>query len=393
MEGNPDVFRSNTSAGARVAALLDELVRIDSVNPALGGPQGGEAQVADRIGEWCRGLGADVEWSEALPGRPNVVAKFIRDASYPTLVFEGHTDTVNAVGMERPFTPRIEGRRLYGRGACDTKGGIAAALCALERLTAIDDLPLNVEFVGAVDEEIGFQGVLHYLAGTDGTGAAVVIEPTSLVPVVSHAGVLRGRLGSSGVAAHSSRAALGENAIDKMIAALPNLQQWAASRKPSTHHLTGTTTFSITGISGGEAINTIPRACTADFDWRLHPSDDPALALADLRHFLSQNGPDVEVVELLLQDSGLDTPLDAVVVQAAQAACEAVTGLSEPTGVGWGSDASKFARQTGWEAVVLGPGSAAQAHTDAEWVNLDEVEAAADIYVNVAIEYASRTSG
>ena len=153
----------------RVATIASELVAIVSVNPALGGPDGGEARVAERIGELCGAFGCEVVFDEVLPGRPNMIASLHRDDAYPTVVIEGHTDTVGGPSAE----PGIDGGRLIGRGACDVKGGIAAALHALERLAAID-IRLNVHFVGAVDEEVGFAGATHYVRHHQDADAAIV---------------------------------------------------------------------------------------------------------------------------------------------------------------------------------------------------------------------------
>jgi acetylornithine deacetylase len=372
----------------RVTALLEDLVRIESVNPAFGGPPGGEARAAAYIGAFCEGLGLEVSYHDALPGRPNVVAKYGGDQDQPLLVFEGHLYTVNAGAMPDAFTPSLDEGKLYGRGACDVKGGIAAALAALECLVAREDLRINIEFVGAVDEEVGFQGVLAYVANAPRSGAAVVLEPTSLVPVIAHAGVLRGRLCASGIAAHSSRPERGENAIDKLTDALTGIRGWALTRTPNVHDLTGQTAFSVTTIRGGEAINVIPHECVAEFDWRLHPADDPARALTDLTDVLEGSFPAVEVSEVLLQDRGLETSPDATIVHAAKEACRRVTGATGVLGAPWGSDASKFTRGGDWQAIVLGPGSVEQAHTAREWVDVDEVATACDLYVEVALQYA-----
>ena len=180
------------------------------------GRWGGSCRRADR-GD-LPAIGCEVVFEEVLPGRPNVIASLHRDDAYPTLVIEGHTDTVGGPSAE----PRIDGGRLVGRGACDTKGGIAAALHALERLAAID-IRLNVHFVGTVDEEVGFAGVTHYVQNHPRADAAIVLEPTSLVPVVAHAGVLRGELRAEGRAAAQRDAELGENAITALVEAIPGI--------------------------------------------------------------------------------------------------------------------------------------------------------------------------
>jgi succinyl-diaminopimelate desuccinylase len=359
----------------RVARIATDLVAIDSVNPSLGGPSGGERRVAEYVGELCGGIGCDVALEEVLPGRPNVVASLHRDDACPTLVIEGHTDTVG------PFiAPKVLDGRLGGRGSCDTKGGIAAALHALELLAA-SDVRLNVTFVGSVDEEVAFQGVTHFLEQHRPPDAAVVIEPTSLVPVVAHAGVLRGELRAEGRAAHSATPELGDNAITSLAEALPALRSWAEAREPNVHELCGRTSFSVTTICGGTGINTIPDACVAEFDWRLHPSDDPAAARAALTDHLG--GP-ISLASVSLMDGGLDLDVEHPLV----AACRRATGTARVTGLRAGTDASKFAR-AGAPAVVLGPGSLDQAHTADEWVDLAELARAAEFYLALCRELAA----
>lgn len=368
----------------RVAQTASELVAITSVNPALGGPTGGEARVAERIGELCRTLGCEVVFDEVLPGRPNVIASLHRDDAYPTLVIEGHTDTVAA--SAELLTPRIEGGRLVGRGACDAKGGIAAALHALERLAALD-IRLNVRFAGTVDEEVAFRGVEHYVRHHPRADAAVVIEPTSLVPVVAHAGVLRGKLRAEGRAVHSATPELGENAITALAEAIPGIASWAEQRAPCEHELCGRTSFSVTTICGGSGINTIPAECVAELDWRLHPSDDPELARDALAAYLAESAPRVSLASVSLLDGGLDLDLGEPLVSAARAACARVTGSTEVAGLRAGTDASKFAR-AGVPAVVLGPGSLAQAHTADEWIEVEQMARAAELYVELCLALA-----
>ena len=360
----------------RVAQIASELVAISSVNPALGGSAGGEARVAERIGELCRAIGCEVLFEEVLPGRPNVIASLHRDDAYLTLVIEGHTDTVGGTSAE----PRMEGGRLFGRGACDTKGGIAAALHALEWLAAFD-IRLNVHFVGTVDEEVGFAGVTHYVQNHPRADAAIVLEPTSLVPVVAHAGVLRGELRAEGRAAHSATPELGENAIAALVEAVPGIVAWAEQREPNQHELCGRTSFSVTTIRGGSGINTIPSECVAEFDWRLHPSDDPESARAALVEQLVESG--VSLAPVSLADGGLDLDLNEPLVSAAKAVCGRVTGLRA------GTDASKFAR-AGTPAIVLGPGSLVQAHTADEWIEIEEIARAAELYVELCLAFAEQ---
>jgi succinyl-diaminopimelate desuccinylase len=371
----------------RVAQTASELVAITSINPALAGQEGGEARVAKRIGELCSAIGCEVAFEEVLPGRPNVIASLHRDDAYPTLVIEGHTDTVAAPSVEL-LTPRVDGGRLVGRGACDTKGGIAAALHALERLAAIA-IRLNVRFAGTIDEEVAFRGVTHYLQHHAHADAAIVIEPTSLVPVVAHGGVMRGELRAMGHAAHSATPELGENAITALAEAIPGLALWAQQREPNEHELCGRTSFSVTTIRGGSGINTIPAECVAEFDWRLHPSDDAESARAALVARLAESASGVSLATVFLLDGGLDLDLGHPLVAAARAACARVTGSTEVAGLRADTDASKFAR-AGIPAIVLGPGSLAQAHTADEWIEIEEMARAAELYVELSLEFAGQ---
>jgi acetylornithine deacetylase len=368
-----------TADRERVTEIAADLVAITSVNPSLGGPPDGERRVAEYIGALCGAIGCEVVFDEVLPRRPNVLASLHRGDAFPTLVIEGHTDTVAAPSDEL-LTPKAVDGRLVGRGSCDTKGGIAAAVHALERLAAID-LDLNVHLLGSVDEEVAFQGVTHYLRNHPHADAAVVIEPTSLVPVVAHAGVLRGELHAEGRATHSATPELGDNAITNLADALPALRSWAEAREPNAHDLCGRTSFSVTTIRGGTGINTIPAACVAGFDWRLHPADDPDAARTALADYLAAHVPRVSLGAVSLKDEGLDLDPGHPLAVAARAA----TGGSSVAGLRAGTDASKFAR-AGVPAVVLGPGSLDQAHTDDEWIELDEIARAAEIYVELCRE-------
>jgi succinyl-diaminopimelate desuccinylase len=359
----------------RVTEIAADLVAITSVNPSLGGPAGGEGRVAEYIAEVCSAIGCEVVLDEVLPQRPNVIASLHRDDAYPTLVIEGHMDTVAAPSADL-LVPKLAGGRLIGRGACDTKGGIAAALHALERLAALD-VRLNVHFLGSVDEEVGFHGVSHYVRNHPRADAAIVIEPTSLVPVVAHNGVLRGELRAAGRAVHSSAPELGDNAITRLAEAFPTIKQWAERREPNVHELCGRTSFSVTTIHGGTGVNTIPDSCVAEFDWRLHPADDPEAARAALAAYLSDLRISLGAVSLM--DGGLDLDAAEPLVAAARSAAG-----RDVAGMRAGTDASKFAR-SGVPAIVLGPGSLEQAHTADEWVETDELARAAEVYVELCL--------
>lgn len=148
----------------RITTLLSELVARESVNPTLPGGERGEIAVAEFVSAFCRELGLDVQRQEVFPGRPNIIARLRAPRSEGTLLFEAHTDTVPAGEMVDAFTPRVVDDRLYGRGACDTKGSLAAMLHALEHLVAeADNLPCDVLLLASVSEEDGALGARAFL--------------------------------------------------------------------------------------------------------------------------------------------------------------------------------------------------------------------------------------
>ena len=223
-----------------VIDTLADLVRINSVNPAYEGGQS-EAVICEYIRQFFHTRGIETWQQEVFPGRPNLIARLAGQNPNRRIILEAHTDTVSVAGMTiPPFDPRITDGRLYGRGACDTKGGLAAMMHALASLKA-DSLvpPCEVWFVGAADEEFSYRGVVKLCEGLTGVGA-IVAEPTELRAVIASKGVVRWRILVRGRAAHSSKPHLGVNAITHTaIANSVNL----ISSLPATLHSTTATRF------------------------------------------------------------------------------------------------------------------------------------------------------
>jgi acetylornithine deacetylase/succinyl-diaminopimelate desuccinylase-like protein len=291
--------------------------------------------------------------------------------------------------MTDGLAPWVRDGRLHGRGACDTKGGLAAALHALELLAARPELPrAEVHLLGAIDEEVAYRGVLDYLARGGHADAAIVLEPTSLAPVIATKGCARVRLRAAGVSAHTSRPTVGRNAVSIMARVVTALEDWMAART-DTHPLCGEPTLTVSRIQGGTQINIVPDECWIEIDYRLMPDEDPQHAIGTIRRqlapFTDEGAPTVEVAQVLLTDWGLDTPPDAPIARLAAAACRTAGVDDTLVGVPYGSDASKLSARAAIPAIVLGPGDIAQAHAADEWVDLEEVRTAADIYAACAL--------
>ncbi len=376
----------------RVIELLSQLVAIDSVNPSVEGSGRGEAELASFLAGFFRQLGLEVSTQEALPGRPNVLARWRGGRSDRTLLFQSHLDTVTASNMPDGLQPRLEAGRLHGRGACDVKGATAAFLHSLE-LLAPDrgQLPADILYLGAVDEEVGFTGSRFFMEQGGRADAAVVFEPTGLQPVIAHKGALRVRLVTHGRSAHTARPDLGENAIYQMVELIRALRERVEARLPERQHpLCGPATLSVSRIFGGLQLNIVPPECYIDIDWRTLPSDTPEQVLEHLNNFLAelnreQPGIHGEVDTVLRSYQGLDTPTDAPIARTALEACRAITGQAEPAGAPYGTDASELAPAI--PCVVLGPGEIAQAHTSDEWVEVEQVAQAAEVYAELAMRF------
>jgi acetylornithine deacetylase/succinyl-diaminopimelate desuccinylase family protein len=369
---------------APVIDTLAELVRINSINPAY---EGGvpEAGVVAYIRQFFQPLGVEMWEQEVFPGRPNLIVRVPGRDPARRVVLEAHTDTVSINGMTiPPFEPTIADGKLYGRGACDTKAGLAGMMHAVAAL--IQDRyvpPCEVWLAAAADEEFSYRGVVKLCEGLSGQ-AAIVAEPTELRLVVASKGVLRWRIHVQGRAAHSSKPHLGVNAIAHMarlVLAIENDNQRLAQR---THPLLGPPTANVGVIQGGVQVNFVPDGCTIEIDRRLLPGEEVNQVLADYQRLLDQlaaeyAGFKAEMETPMLTDLALDTdPASAPAVVAAEILGE--MGLSpEPCGVPFGSDASKLARQ-GLPSLVFGPGSIDRAHAAVEYVEIDQVLQATEFY-------------
>ena len=380
--------------------LTSDLVAIESVNPGYPSGSRGEGAMAAFVEDYCRRLGLDVQRQPVHPGRDNVLARLTVPGARQTLLFEAHMDTVAGDSMgERAWRPEVRDGRLYGRGSCDTKGSLAAMLVALELLLGRrDELNMNVALLATVDEELQFTGIRHFVDSDERVEAAVVGEPTDLRVVIAHKGCLRVRVSTLGRAAHSARPEVGVNAIDHMadvLYALRGLQERLPERE---HPLVGSPTLSVGIIEGGTGVNVVPDRCTIDIDRRTIPGEGMESALTEIEALLAdvrRARPDVrlELSPPTTDDWPLDTPVDAAIVQAAQAACRALGRPDALLGVPYSTDASKLWALREVPSIVLGPGSITQAHTADEFVPVAHLPAAVAMYEHTALELSERLSG
>ena len=359
----------------RTEKLLSELIALPSVNPAFlpaGDPFAGEQRVAEFLAATAAQAGLAVEFQAVSPGRSNLLARLTPAGRVRRrILLAPHLDTV--VADKRQFIPRITNGRMHGRGACDTKGSVAAMFHALCELARGKRRPRETEivFAGLVDEENGQAGSRALIAGGFRGDLAVVGEPTRLKILTAHKGSLWLRLETRGKSAHAARPELGINAVHAMAKIVDLLQgEYAEKLRRRRHRLLGSPTVSVGTISGGTQVNIVPEHCTVLVDRRTLPGETEAGVWREIKTLLRKNHlkaaltTDQPAPCLPLEtDPGL--PLVAQFLGCA--------GQSKPAGADYFCDASVLA-QGGIPSVVFGPGDIAQAHTADEWISLDSLE-------------------
>jgi acetylornithine deacetylase len=373
--------------------LLADLVRLPSVNPmgrALSSPDLYEHRVTAYLEEFFRGLGVPSERQPVAPQRENIVARFEAPGARRTLVFEAHQDTVPTDNMTiDPFGARVEGGRLYGRGACDIKGGMTSMLAAFARL--VREKPrgaCNVVMACSVDEEHTFLGVQETVKRGLKADMAVVAEPTGLRIVKAHKGLCRWKVTAPGRSCHSSTPELGQNAIYRMAYLLHYIEEYAGELRASrSDPLLGPPTLSVGRIEGGTSVNTVPDRCVIEVDRRLIPGEAAEQAHLDFVKWLKENANPpfaADYGQLWINCPALSPDRNGELVTTLGQCIDAVTGKHEVIAVPYGTDASTLAA-AGIPSVVFGPGDIARAHTCDEWVPLDEVERAAEVLYRLAV--------
>jgi acetylornithine deacetylase len=325
-------------------ALARALVSTPSVNPRLEECGAGEAAIARLTADWMRAWGLAVEVSEVAPGRWNVVGRLGGEGIGPTLLLNGHLDTVGVAGMSvEPFGAELRAGRLWGRGSCDMKGGVA------------------------------------------------VCEPTSLAVMPAHKGFVWVEAVFHGRAAHGSRPEVGVDAIEHAglyLAALGALRSRLCTGEP--HPLLGYGSFHAGTIRGGSAPSVYPDACRLVLERRTLPGEDTNRVVEEFQGVLDDLAGSVPELEakltLGLARSASEVPLGSPLVAGLRAAC--VDEGVEPTLAGMTAwvDAA-FLNEAGTPAVCFGPGSIAQAHSVDEWIDPAEIVVCAAVLERFSREF------
>jgi acetylornithine deacetylase/succinyl-diaminopimelate desuccinylase-like protein len=408
----------------RTEKLLAELIALPSVNPAFApqsmvGTRGpvaqasrlqlateggrrdacatvkfGEKNVADFLATVAARAGLEVEFQKVLPGRSNVIARLLPPGKIrQTILLAPHLDTVGA--DESQFIPRRKNGRLYGRGACDTKGSVAAMLTALCELANTKSRPGETEiiFAGLVDEENAQAGSRALVAQAsrlqlEGQPSsrrdacatlAIVGEPTRLQVVTAHKGSLWLELEARGKAAHGATPQLGQNAVHEMACIVDMLEtDYAARLRKHRHPLLGGATVNVGMISGGAQPNIVPDHCVITIDRRTLPGETEMSVRREIAALLrakrlSAKISSTKLAPCLPLETNPKLPLVRQFLRS--------VGQTRPAGVDFFCDAAVLSRG-GIPSVVFGPGDIAQAHTADEWISLDSLERGKNLLLN-----------
>lgn len=381
--------------GALIEALA-EMVRIPSINPDLVPGAAGEREQAEAIAARLRRTpGIDVELQDAGGGRPNVIAAAGRGAGR-TLMLNGHIDTVGVAGMADPFTPRVEGDRLYGRGTYDMKGPMAVALLLLESVARAGDFPGRLVVTFVVDEEYASLGTQAICRALDRwrPDAALVLENSDLDICVAHKGFAWAEIVTRGRAAHGSRYWLGVDAIAHMgrvLVALEALGAELLARPP--HRYVGPPSIHASLISGGQELSSFPEECRLQVERRTVPGETAAQVRDELQTVLDRLAAADAAFAATLTVGVVREPFevaeDAPIVLALDRACREVRGAAPKLigKAGWADSALLAA--AGVPTAYFGPAGGG-AHATEEWIDLDSLATFARILARTAYDFCSR---
>ena len=380
-----------------VLETLADLIRINSVNPNYDGGVP-EAELARYVEKFFSSRGIETTWYSVFPDRPNIVARIPGRDSSRRIILEAHLDTVSVTGMTiQPWCPDSRDGKMYGRGACDTKAGMAAMMHALASLADDAITPAcDVWFAATIDEEYSYRGVValcdelksgpHPIAE-----AAIIAEPTLLQPVIASKGLVRWKIETTGKSAHSAKPHLGVNAIEHMARVITALQADTMELALRSHPLLGPATCNVGVVRGGVQINFVPDRCEIEIDRRMLPGETVDSVLSyyqSLVERLAADDPQMSVMmhPPMLTDVPLETDPASPAVQTMVRVLNKLDLDSTLVGVPFCSDASKFGA-LGIPSMILGPGSIDQAHAAIEFVECDQVILATEIYRRFMTEF------
>jgi acetylornithine deacetylase len=378
----------------RALQLLKDLIAVNSINPSLVPGAAGEAAVARTIAEAMRGMGLTVETQDVAPGRPNVVGTLEGRQPGRSLMFCGHIDTVGVSGMTAPFEPAERDGRIYGRGAQDMKGGVAAMIDAARVIAESGGLAAGKLVIACVvDEE-------HASIGADAlvtrwrADAAVVTEPTDLQIAIAHKGFEWVEIETEGRAAHGSRPREGRDAIRLMARVLMDLDSLDRRlQSGASHPLLGTASLHASLIEGGRELSSYPDRCHLQMERRSIPGEAPGIAAREVEAIIARLRADDADFRAGSKAVFARSPYEIAADHELPQAMLRARGLSLPVppassaliGMSFWTDAAILG-DAGIPSILFGP-TGAGLHSVEEWVEAQSVVTCRDALVNLSRDW------
>jgi len=372
-------------------ALARALIKIDSRNPTLVPDAPGEGEVARALAAILDDWGFSVQLADAVPGRPNVVAR-IGPSDAPALMLNGHLDVVGVEGMvHEPFAAEMRSGRIYGRGSADMKGGLAA-MCAAATIVSANS-KAQIVIAAVVDEEYESLGLRSMLASGVRAEAAIVTEPTRLAICPAHRGFAWIDVTLTGRAAHGSRYDIGVDAIMHAGLLLAELNALEQTREGGRRHpLLGRTSLHASTIHGGVGMSTYPERCELAIERRTLPGEDAALAVREItdacERVRARHPAFSAQVKLNTAQAPSDVAIDAPVVERLRSALDAEGMAVRIEGLSAWTDAALL-NEAGIPAVCFGPGDISLAHAAEEFVPVADIEQATRVLTRVVRDWCS----
>ena len=376
-----------------ITKTLTDLVQINSINPELVTDQPGEAEIANYIGDSLKKIGLKPIFQELGSGRKNVVAILKGSGNGKSLLINGHMDTVGVDGMDEPFSAKIKNGKLYGRGAQDMKGGIAAMLGLIKTLVEANiQLKGDIIFTAVADEEFESIGTEELVKGYK-ADAAIVTEPTNLDVCLAHKGFAVFEIETIGKAAHGGSFDKGVDAnlfMGRVLAELDKLSQ--RLNKTRKHPLLGSPSLHVPLIKGGSQLFIYSDLCKISVERRTLPGESLEKIKQEIETILAQLSNNDERFKAnyktAVQRTSYEIPSEAPIVKhVAQATRKILCKKPNFIGHNWWEDSALLA-EAGIETVIVGPVGGG-IHTHEEWVDLQSVVSLAEILTQVAIEFCN----
>ncbi len=366
-----------------------------------------EIEVASYLHELFQSEGIDSYLQEVVDGRANVIATLKGTGEGPSMMYNGHIDTVPPLAMENPFTPIEKDGKLYGRGSTDMKAGVATmayALIILKRLGI--KLKGDLVFAGVIDEESSRSAGTHYIVEHGPkTDLAIVGEPTNLHPVVAHKGINYYEVSFKGVAVHSSVPEKGANAISAAAKFIRLLEEELAPKyKNSNHPFLSAPTVTMNLIHGGSKGNlgfltdsnsaiagTVADTCTVYLDIRYIPYQTSEEITQDVEFYakkVEEECPRIKAdVKLIFPHPAMEIDAEHKLVKSVDENVLAATGSKKQiTGATYWGDSGLLNTLSNIPTLLFGPGDISCAHSDEEFIDISQIATAAVIYALTALD-------